>query len=612
MLCNIDQNFIKDARRILTLLCFASRPLTLRELIDGIAVEINEPIGLNKDCRLEGCNDIHDLCPGFININLAEDDLSPTVQIAHFSVQEYLESDRIRHQKAAIFSLSSVTAHAEITQICLVYLLEHDLATPELDQSLLEKYPLAHFAAMYWYHHYQRTVDLASEVDHLILRLFQQKGSFVTWVKLHDMDGDEEKSVNFDRPSAGIAGPVYYLSLLGLDKALYELISIQQLESSEISAVSSTSALELSKLINAQGGFYGDALRAASCGAHEKTVQLLLDSGADLHALDGHAQNALNLASERGHDKIVQLLLDKGADVNAQSEWDSTALKIASSQGHEKTVQLLLDRGADLNAQGRYDGNALHMASSEGHEKTVQLLLDRGADLNAQVGHDGNALQMASYQGHEKTVQLLLDRGADLNAQVGYDGNALQTASSKADEKTVQLLLDRGADVNAQGGFYGNALQAAALAYTDRKEVVQLLLDRGADVNAQGGRYGNALQAASAGGYKEVVQLLLDQGVDVNAQGGFYGNALQAAASAYIDRKEVVQLLPDRGADINAKGGEYGSALLAASFHYHNEVVQLLLAHGATESKEEDTSENEDDSSHSSPRSSSEVTCEDP
>ena len=135
MLCNIDQNLIKDARRILTLLCFASRPLNIRELIDGIAVGINEPLGLNKDCRLEDYSDIHDICPGFININLAVDQisetndeivLSSTVQIAHFSVQEYLESDRIRQQKAAIFGLNSSTAHAEIAQICLVYLLEHD------------------------------------------------------------------------------------------------------------------------------------------------------------------------------------------------------------------------------------------------------------------------------------------------------------------------------------------------------------------------------------------------------------------------------------------------------------------------------------------------------
>jgi ankyrin repeat domain-containing protein 50 len=37
-----------------------------------------------------------------------------TLRIAHFSVQEYLESDRVRQQKAAVFVIESASAHAEI------------------------------------------------------------------------------------------------------------------------------------------------------------------------------------------------------------------------------------------------------------------------------------------------------------------------------------------------------------------------------------------------------------------------------------------------------------------------------------------------------------------
>ena len=387
MLCNIDQDLIKDASRIFTLLCFASRPLTLRELIDGIAVEINESIGLNKDYRLEDYNDIHNICPGFIDINLAADqtsetydekNLSLTVQIAHFSVQEYLESIRIRHQRAAIFGLTSVTAHAEIAQICLVYLLEHDLARSELDQSILKEYPLAYFAAMYWYHHYKRTTNFASGLDHLVSRLFQQKGSFMTWVKLYDMDQNREESVNLDRTSDNIADPVYYTSLLGLDKALYNLISTRQLESREIPAKSSTSTLEASKLINAQGGYFGNALQAASYLGHEKVVQFIFDRGADVNAQGGLFSNALYSASGRGHEKVIQLLLDRGADVHAQVGYFGNALQMALYAGHETIIQLLLDRGADVNAQGGYFGNALQAASIAGYEKVVQLLLNNG------------------------------------------------------------------------------------------------------------------------------------------------------------------------------------------------------------------------------------------
>ena len=221
----------------------------MQELIDGVAVEINNSPGLNRKRRLQDSNGIRMICPGFIEFGLEADHTTetydvekskPTVRIAHFSVQEYLESDRIRHQKAETFSLTSVIAHAEIAQICLIYLLEHNLSSSELDQSILEEYPLAHFAAMYWYSHYKSTANPASKLDIWISRLFQQKESFMTWVKLYDMDRLWETSVVTPRILDKVAGPVYYASLLGLDQALHELLNTKQQEGILIHSLSCT------------------------------------------------------------------------------------------------------------------------------------------------------------------------------------------------------------------------------------------------------------------------------------------------------------------------------------------------------------------------------------
>lgn len=226
MLCNIDQDSIRDARRMLTLLCFASRPLSVPELIDGIAVETTEPARLNKDRRFQDYNDINEICPGFTSLNVAADNKLPTVQIAHFSVQEYLESDRIRHGKATIFALTSVIAHEEITQICLIYLLEPNLSSPELGPDIQEEYPLAKFAAKCWYDHYKSTATPAPKSDTLISRLFQHEDSFKTWIELHDMDdSDEEHGDKFRTTS-----PIYYASLLGLEQTLYELLNTKHQE----------------------------------------------------------------------------------------------------------------------------------------------------------------------------------------------------------------------------------------------------------------------------------------------------------------------------------------------------------------------------------------------
>ena len=274
MFCNIDNYLIEDARQILTLLCFAVRPLKVQELIDGIAVEINGSTGLKRIRRLQDADDIHEICPGFIDIgldaghsseNYYEGDSTPTARIAHFSVQGYLESERIRHQKAASFSFNSPTAQADIAQICLVHLLEHGLSSSDLDQSLVEAFPLAHFAAMYWYRHYRDTDDHASRIESLIVRLFQNQHSFVTWVKLHDMDKPWGKNVNFRRPLGTIASPVYYASLLGLDQTLLDLNNIGQAEGVKID-------------VNTQGGRYGNVLQAASSGGHDRVIQMLLEN----------------------------------------------------------------------------------------------------------------------------------------------------------------------------------------------------------------------------------------------------------------------------------------------------------------------------------------------
>lgn len=339
------------------LLCFAPRPLTVQELIEGIAVEVNDCPRLNFKRRLQDSNDIHEICSGFIEISVGaghtietsnDGEFTSTVQIAHFSIQEYLQSERIRHQKAAIFSLTSLTAHAEIAQICLVYLLEYGLSKLELEQNVLEEYPLAHFAAMYWYHHFESATNHSSELNGLILRLFQQEESFMTWVKLYDMDLPWVTQLGFSRSLDDVAGPAYYAALLGLDQTLYELINSKKQEHVMKAPFSRTSLPRLFTEIDVQGGSCGNALQAASFEGHETIVQLLLDQGIDVNAQGGVYGNALQAASESGYEKVIQLLLDKGADVNAQSGIYGNALEVASYKGHEKVMQLLLNKIAML------------------------------------------------------------------------------------------------------------------------------------------------------------------------------------------------------------------------------------------------------------------------
>ena len=123
MFYNIDNDLIEDAWRILTLLCFVVRLLKMQELVDDIVVEINSFTKFNRSRRLQDIDNIREICSSFIDIDLDVDysnknyyevNSTLTVRIAHFSVQEYLKSERIRHQKTAIFSLNNVTTYVDI------------------------------------------------------------------------------------------------------------------------------------------------------------------------------------------------------------------------------------------------------------------------------------------------------------------------------------------------------------------------------------------------------------------------------------------------------------------------------------------------------------------
>ena len=563
MLSNITATSVGYAQRILTLLCCAKRPLTVPELIDGAAVELGDLPKFNPKRKLENTDGILQVCPGLIEVGMNTYGNESVVRIAHFSVQEYLESKRICQHKAAPFSVRRPDAHAKIACICLTYLLEPALLVLNV---FMEKYPLTAYAARSWYEHYHDSDKNTYQIEHQALRLFRSStGAFENWVRTGHIDDYRGEFI-----SGKVASPTYYAALLGLDFIIYNLCRkpsggpLSGLRSTELSDLVSTQegyyrptpqaalvTLDETTDVNAQGGRYGTALAAASGEGHEKIVELLLGIGAAVNAHGGgHYGTALAAASGEGHEKVVERLLGAGADVNAQGGNCSTALAEAAGGGHEKIVQRLLNAGAGVNADGGgHYGTALAAASGEGHEKIVELLLGAGAGVNAHGGdYYMTALSAASGGGHERIVKLLLSTGADVNAQgEGSYETALAAASGGGHEKIVERLLGVGAGVNVHGGgHYGTALAAAS--GEGHEKIVERLLGAGADVNAQGGYYSTALAAASGGGHEKIVEQLLSAGADVNVLGGGYYSTALAAASGGGGCEKIVERLLGAGA----------------------------------------------------------------
>jgi len=429
ILCNINDENSEDALKILQWLAYSARPLQIKEIAEVITVNTEHNPRFDPDPR-----DILTICSSLVTttvgdsydeIENSDDEMTgEQVRLAHFSVKEYLVSERIQVGSASRYSLRKIHANVSIAETCLAYLLQFDHPNSLILQSF-EEFPLAIYAAKYWTQHAQYAGADMNAVHLLSMELFlQKKDAYLNWIRLFDPDRpwrEPDISMSVENNWESVPSPLYYASLTGLVESVRVV-------------------LKYGADVNAQGGSYGTALQAASVKGHDQIVQRLLENGADVNAQGGHYGTALQAASVKGHDQIVHQLLENGANVNAQGGSFGTALQAASSRGHDQVAHQLLKNGADVNAQGGHYSTALQAASYGGYDQIVHWLLENGANVSAQGGFFGTALQAASAGGHDRFVHRLLENGADINAQGGHYGTALLAASIRGHYQIVQRL----------------------------------------------------------------------------------------------------------------------------------------------------------------------------
>jgi ankyrin repeat protein len=394
-------------------------------MVEILAIENGYQGGFSPEERMPDPTDVMTVCSSLICLNpnnlqngSGEDGHRILIQLAHFSVKEFLLSNRCDFE----LDFQPRICHLAIAESCLHYLL-HLCRNMPLTKELINQYPLSVYAAKQWWRHIQSITGVLDDTFlDLASNLLMKENHLLSWIQLYDMDRSWQR---FD-PSfktKDLEQPLYYAAHIGVP-AVVERIMARSFD------------------VNAQGGNYGNALQAASYRGHGTVVKMLLDAGADVNLQGGKYGNALQAASYRGHGTVVKMLLIARADINAQGGSHDNALYTASFKGHDTVVKILLDAGADVNTQGGCYGNALQAASLPGHDTVVKILVDGGADINTQGGCYGNALQAALSQGHDTVVKILVDRGADINAQGSDDGDTLQTAIISGYEAQVWKPFD--------------------------------------------------------------------------------------------------------------------------------------------------------------------------
>lgn len=186
-------------------------------------------------------------------------------------------------------------------------------------------------------------------------------------------------------------------------------------------------------------------------------MQSLLDKGVDVNARGGIWGSALKAAVSNGNVNIARVLLERGANINARcGSLNSYVLEDAVGSLHPSAemVQMLLDYEADANAQkltGLF-GNALQRAVGNHHlrdERIVRLLLENGADVNARSINYGSALETSVKRGNKAFTRLLLEHGAMVFARKVHNNKPQAFKDSlikllKSEDQIRELSLDEG------------------------------------------------------------------------------------------------------------------------------------------------------------------------
>lgn len=364
--------------------------------------------------------------------------------------------------------------------------------------------------------------------------------------------------------------------------------------------------LEAGANANPPGDSY---LSLATARGDARVLQMLLEAGADVNAVDGNGDTALLHAARAKNPESLQILLAAGAQVNLTNKKGETALMRAAFVGNVPHVAALLAAGADKtlrNADGLTAAEIITHITISRHSPAMEYPLGQEMAYTAIYGHlngipsaELTPLIQAVLMRNPQDVSALLAGGADVNAASALGRTALMMAADTHQLEMVELLLSAGADVHARDLQGNTALILAQLeqrgflnCYSWERvphgenamtRCTQLLLAAGADARAcnQAGR--NALMTACyrrsfSADAEAAFRLLIAAGADINSRDN-EGRTPLMYALMQQDHGWMVPVLTSLGADINARDNEGRTPLMYAVQGYMADVAwQRLMA----------------------------------
>ena len=559
------------AHRLLQCIAVAASPLFTWDLAEILAIDFSAP-GTAPVVVEDEERAVLSACSSLITIVKNE------VQFSHFSVKEFLTSDRLATSTVdtlQYYHVSLEAAHTAVAQVCLSALLRLD---NDMDIETIWGYPLTYYASRHFGDHVEFENVLSNVSDGVNDLLDPDKPHFYTWVWLQIGDWDPLNWVN-----------------LTMDKAIY--LQPCPIPSSDMSGIKPKRPPRLPPL-------YYIAAFGHSCLAHH----LFLNRPQGLHISDDEGCTPLHIAVLAGKDTVSRLLIKHFTDSDIRDVNYRSLLHMTSYNGLLDIARILLERDGPIksyvNSRDKEGQTPLHFAVKQHHTNIVALLLKFGADVNAQDDYHITPLHGAlegggCIHGHAsritETVQLLVNHGSSVQMRNKDGQTTLHLASLHGYPSIVALLLKLGADVDTRDNDTMTPLLLASQRWVRNNDddsratkIVHLLVEHGASIHVRNWRGQTPLHLASQRGHSSIVAFLLKLGVDVDAQDhDAMTPLLLAPQEAFSDHHEdlritkTAQVLLEQGASVHMRNRKGQTPLHLASQHGHSSIVALLLKSGA-------------------------------
>ena len=184
----IDGEKREYAQRLFQCLMVSIRPLRVEELAEILAVQFDEaaPPTFNASWRPENAEEaVMSVCSTLITIVNREG--SQVVQFSHFSVKEFLTSERLAtaEERLSYYYILPEPAHTVLAHAGLSVLLQLD---EKIDRDTIRNFPLAPYSARHWVDH-AKFRNVSSHIEKVMEHLFDPaKPHFAAWTWLHDID----------------------------------------------------------------------------------------------------------------------------------------------------------------------------------------------------------------------------------------------------------------------------------------------------------------------------------------------------------------------------------------------------------------------------------------